>query len=237
METVRLMVEVKPYSFDNEPINYEVMRGSLESIDSNTSKYQNEEVWFRSMKEKILTEIQRKRRQMGQFVPNDIELLRVYILKEEMKNPVLHKEDFLNISVWEQPKIETEIRPLFQEIKVRHQFVFLEDIIKNRMFHGNLEMFYRLTYELGDYAEFFKEVPEYLKQKIITSVDEFTINEVYTYFSKHQRFMALVRILLLNHSTFKQMGDEYLKCFGELHENTSDEANKLERIRMPYKED
>ena len=102
-----------------------------------TYKYKNEDVWFEAMKEKILTEIKRKRTQNGQFLPNDIELLRVYILKEELKEmrvPVLQSYEFLNVSVWETEKIETEKRPLFKEIKVHHQFVLLENVIKNRMF-------------------------------------------------------------------------------------------------------
>ncbi len=33
MEMNRLMIDLMPYGFDNEPIKYEVMRGSIESID------------------------------------------------------------------------------------------------------------------------------------------------------------------------------------------------------------
>ncbi len=239
MEMNRLMIDLMPYGFDNEPIKYEVMRGSIESIDFFTYKYKNEDVWFEAMKEKILTEIKRKRTQNGQFLPNDIELLRVYILKEELKEmrvPVLQSYEFLNVSVWETEKIETEKRPLFKEIKVHHQFVLLEKVIKNRMFKGNLEMFYRLVYELGDEVGFFKEVPESLQQNILTALDERIIHEVYSYLASHGRFMALVRLLLLDHPTFEEMKKEYQRLFGDFQENVVEGSHRLERIRMPYKD-
>lgn len=241
MEFGRLMVDLKTYGFENEPIIHEVMKDSIERIDSYTYKYKNQEVWFENIKVKILTEIKRKRIQSAQFLPNDIELLKVYILKEEIKDmrvSVQQKYDFLNISVWEKSKIETEKRPLFKEIQVREQVVLLEDVVKNRMFYGNLVLFYHITCELGDSDYFFQLVPFNLQKKILNSLDENTVHQIYAYLSRHERFMALIRLLLLYPASFEKMKAEYLRIFGNDKEKSYEETDySLERIRMPYKED
>ncbi len=237
MELCRLMVEIKTFGFENETIPHEVMSGTLENIDSYTYRFQNEKAWFDSEKEKILANIKRKRIQSGNFIPSDIEFLRVYILKKNIKiTNVL--DDCANESSLKRKQNEVEIRPLFKEIQSQNQVVLLENIIKNRMFKGNLKLFYQLTCELGDDAGFFLKVPDYLQMKMVLALDALTINAIYSYLSNHERFMVLVRLLLLVNPTYEEMKGEYKKVFDTLKEKSNDGSLfNLERIRVPYKDE
>ncbi len=235
MELCRLMVEIKTFGFENETIPHEVMSGTLENVDSYTYRFQNEKAWFAFEKEKILANIKRKRIQSGKFIPNDIEFLRVYILKKVIKITNV-PNDCGNEAILKDKQKEVEIRPLFKEIQSQNQVVLLENVIKNRMFKGNLEMFYQLTCELGDDVGFFLKVPDYLQMKMVLSLDGLTINAIYRYLSIHERFMALARLLLLVNPTYEEMKVEYKKVFGSIQENNVKEGLNLERIRMPYKD-
>lgn len=237
MELCRLMVEIKTFGFENETIPHEVMSGTLEIVDSYTYRFQNEKAWFDSEKEKILANIKRKRIQSGNFIPSDIEFSRVYILKKTIKiTKVL--DDCVNESSLKRKQNEVEIRPLFKEIQSQNQVVLLENIIKNRMFKGNLKLFYQLTCELGDDAGFFLKVPDYLQMKMVLALDALTINAIYSYLSNHERFMVLVRLLLLVNPTYEEMKGEYKKVFDTLKEKSNDGSLfNLERIRVPYKDE
>ena len=122
MELCRLMVEIKTFGFENETIPHEVMSGTLENVDSYTFRFQNEKVWFAFEKEKILANI--KRIQSGKFIPNDIEFLRVYILKKVIKITNV-PNDCGNKFILKDEQKEVEIRPLFKEIQSQNQVVLL----------------------------------------------------------------------------------------------------------------
>lgn len=224
--TSKLIIDLELIGFvNNNKINYSYEKLPLKNMDLLTYKYINSRDFFEKNKKYILRKLIYEKEKYGlEIAPIDIDLGSegVYILKKEKK-----------------------IRALFQEISFKGQILKLEDVVKNRMMKGNLNILYKcdkLASHNENYQSIFMDIDPSIKERLdfvlsgLTNFDTEEIEAIWQFLKKDERIPSIIRFLLTKESVedmFKLFQNTILKI---VVKNQSDEENNLKRYRSPYKD-
>jgi hypothetical protein len=217
----QLIIPVKIYSFQITYINYTYRIDIIKNIDKETIKYNSEQDFFNTHKEKILKDIENKKDKYGiSMSVVDIELGEngIYILKQN--------------------KI---IRSLFKNIKTVNGTIALEDIVKYKMRNNNLEILYDIDkmYRCNDnYESIFRgcnnEILEYLEEGFVIPA----VDRTWTFLNTKNRFCEIIRFLLLD-KTKEEMTILFPKIISPFENPKINLENEeiTRNYRLPYKDD
>lgn len=221
MTTCFLKIDLEVYGFKQDKLEYTLLSGPLDYLDSYTYKYESAKALFKQKKEKIFEEIKRSYIREHGLAPTDIELGEkgIYIVKE-------HKE----------------IRALFQKIMSKGQLYPLENIALSHMLKGSLLNLYKCDKkrELNDanYQSLFSSI---FIDTLNNLEKEEIVSYLYQIFMSSPRKFQVIRFLLMNMSqiTFDEAYQQFLLAISDgniVEENKSSNAKVL-AYRSPYNDD
>ncbi|MDE6292498.1 MAG: hypothetical protein K2L98_02320 [Bacilli bacterium] len=227
-EIYKLKVSVEVLSFFNETKDYTFSQGPLEDIDKKTYIYQDAQGFFNANRKYIEGQIRGEYEREHGYFPTGINLGEngIYIIKGDDE--------------------ERPIVALFKKINVHEQQYELSDIIKKKLYKGNIKKFYecdQFREALGSYDSFFYRLDSGLISRIIT--DTHTTSDVvwlWDWISDSKRICPLMRFLLMDLEHFDGNLNEYYFESIPARENPvfheSRRSNeKSYSYRPPYKDD
>lgn len=227
-EIYKLKISIEVLSFFNETNDYIYFQGPLDEIDKQTYIYQDAPRFFNAKKKYIEGQIRGVYEREHVYSPTGINLggNGVYIVKCENNE-------------------EKIIRPLFKKIDVGEQRYDLSDIIKNRLYKGNIRKFYecdQFREALGDYDSFFVGLDNTLLSRIMT--DNYCKNDViwvWEWIKNSKRIYPLMRFLLMDLKHFNGDLNKYYYEKIPAKENptivSTQSDERLYTYRSPYKDD
>lgn len=225
-EIYKLKVSVEILSFFNETKDHTYCLGTLEDIDNKTYIYENAQAFFNANRRYIEGRVKGDYEIEHGYSPTGINLGEngVYILKGEDE--------------------ERPIVPLFKKVEIRGQQYELADIIKKKLYKGNIRRFYecdQFRKALGSYDSFFYGLDKGLIARIMT--DDYTSADVvwlWDWIKDSKRICPLMRFLLMDFDKFEGNLNEYYCEIMPARENPVFHRSNEERAytyRPPYKDD
>lgn len=231
---VALTIDINAFGLEPpKNIQYEFMISTLQYLDSITYNYPNAENFFKEKYSKILDILQHTYKKYGmQLAPTAIEMgpKKICIVKSD----------------------ETKIQPLFQTINKDGNVYSLEDLIKKRMYNGNLKMLYECDKEQQsdpDYISIFSDIPSIILQKLeVNLLEEKDIELFLQNLKENPEYLSLARLLLLKHNDedkdrnlkkreIYQLEIERLAKNAKVDHLKDEIANRHTRLyRFPYKD-
>lgn len=219
-EIAKLYINIMLFGFDPKSLEYEFTSLSIKEIDEITYKYQNEEEFFRAKKQTILNRLQKETDKYDIAIqPIDIEMgeNKIYIDKNGKK-----------------------IHPLFKEIKIHNNAIKLEDLIKKKMYLGNLKILYRCDKKRKEDSEFesiFNGCPVNLLEKIeLNLCDEQDIHLIWEFLASKKRICSIMRFLLFS-ASLEIMEERFFLQIPKVETNQKEELVIERKIYYPYKDD
>ena len=225
-EIYKLKVSVEVLSFFNETNDYTYSLGSLEDIDKKTYTYNDAQSFFYINRKFIERQIAGEYERDHGYSPTGYNLGEngIYIIKGEEDRP---------------------IRALFKKIDDHDKQYELSDIIKKKLYKGNIKKFYecdQFREALGGYDSFFYGLDHELKARILT--DNYTIGDVvwlWEWIKDSKRICPLMRFLLMDLEKFEGNLNEYYCETIPAKENPTIVSRASEErfysYRPPYKDD
>lgn len=175
-----LIISIEVYSFFNYTQDYVFMRDSLDKIDDTTMRSLDASSFFKAHEKFIYSRICSSFEEKYGFSPTGIAL----------------GKDGIRIN---KPNGE-QIRALFKKIDLNNCKIDLDDIIMNRMMHGNLKTLYecdKKRKDMEDYDSFFAGLDDSLLERI--EIDAYDANDVvlvWNFIKSSKRKYPLMRFLL-----------------------------------------
>lgn len=178
-----LVIDINAFGLEpTKRIQYKFMTFSLSYLDSITYAYLNAESFFKEKHAKILEKLQHSYKEYGmQIAPTAIEMgpNKIYIIKSDQK----------------------EIQAIFQTINKNDSVYGLEDLVKKRMYNGNLKMLYLCDKEEQrdpDYLSIFSTIPPLLLQKLeVDIISKEDVELFWQYLKVKPEHLSLIRLFLL----------------------------------------
>ena len=225
-EIYKLRVSVEVLSFFNETNDYTYSLGALEDLDKKTYIYEDAQTFFNSNRKYIEAQVNGEYEREHGYSPTGINLGEngIYIIKGE-------EED-------------RPIRALFKKIDVQDEQYELSDIIKNKLYKGNIRRFYECDQyrnAIGGYDSFFYRLDKELIARIMTG--NYTSGDVvwlWDWIKDSRRICPLMRFLLMDLEKFEGNLNEYYYETIPARENPVFHRSSEERpytYRPPYKDD
>ena len=222
----KLKVSIEAISFFVETNDYTYSQGMLEDIDRKTYRYQDAQDFFETNKKYMYALVRGEFEREYGFFPTEINLGEkgMYIIKEENGQ-------------------EQMMRPLFQKISFDDKQYELSDIIKNKLYKGNIKYFYecdQFREALGGYDSFFDGIGHGVLSRIVTK--EYSSSDivwVWDWIKDSKRICPLMRFLLMNLKDFDGNLNEYYLENIPARENpvvtNIQSEDRLYTYRHPYK--
>lgn len=224
----KLKISIEAISFFIETNDYVYSQGTLDDVDRKTYRYLDAQSFFDANKRYLYMQIMGYFEEKYGFSPTEINLGKngIYIVKEEDGQVQI-------------------IRPLFQKIDFDDKQYDLSDIIKNKLYKGNIKKFYecdQFREALGGYTSFFNGLDHGILSRIVTdSYSSSDIVWIWDWIKDSNRICPLMRFLLMDLEHFDGNLNEY---YGEViparerEEMIRRESNdRAYNYRAPYKDD
>lgn len=229
-----LVISIEVLSFINHTKEYTCERGVLSTLDERTHNYLDAQSFFDANKRFLYLKVRDEFEREYGYSPTDI------LLGE---NGVYIREEVTD------EKGETQYitkRALFQNIDYAGKSFELSDIIKKKLYKGNIKKFYecdQFRCELGGYDSFFdgldNSLLDRIKMGIYTSGD---VVWLWEWIKDSKRICPLMRFLLMDLDKFEGNINEYF--YEAIPEREKIEVEKRPRTeettysyRPPYKDD
>lgn len=222
-QNIALCIDLILYGLEQKEIEFKYTIASIEHIDKITYSYKNEGEFFERKKSEIIKRILANSATYDiKIRPIDIEMgeNKIYIRKEDRK-----------------------IHPLFQEIKMKEANVKLEDLIKKRMFDGNLYQLYLCDKKRKSDSSFesiFEGCATNLLERIeLDLCSSEDIEYIWDFFKTKHRLYSIMRLLLLK-APLSVMEEKFvleIPLVEKMYSSSREEGPRLERYRYPYNDD
>lgn len=227
-EIYKLKVSVEILSFKNETNEYTYLQSSLDEIDKKTNMYINSQAFFNANRIYIEGRVKGDFEREHGFSPNGVNLGEngVYITK--------------NVD-----GVELPIRPLFKRVVYEDKEYELSDIIKNKLYRGNIKYFYecdQFREALGGYDSFFNGLDHGILSRIVT--EDYSSGDIvwlWDWIKDSKRICPLMRFLLMDLEHFEgNLNEYYYETIPAREKTNSTHRQSEERLytyRPPYKDD
>lgn len=219
-EKASLVLNINVISMEPTVVFFLYKSDSLEGLDRETFNYQNEKEYFLKNRKNILKKLKLETLKYNlETIPYDIALNNIWI---ELNNK--------------------KIRSLFSNIKMQDTYIPLEDIIKRKLWQGNLARLYQID-------KYFTSNPKYTslfndfnaEQKMLLEQHYMTpeiVSQFWQYIERHDCFYHLLRIFLAN--TYNEMYEKFINSDIIKKQEKIEEVKEPRHIlkkRLPYKDD